>query len=171
MSALLLAGAQPDVNVLSSSSESSALYTATVCGHEAVARRLVVAGADVNFQYTLDDETTLSFLHEATHRGQEQLVTDLLIGGANPNWRDGEDGACPPHVASEKGFDGIVSTLLLRRADKDALDHKRETPLMCASSAGRLPVVKTLLTAGADVDARDTDHLSALDMLTLLKPS
>lgn len=51
MSAVLRAGAQPDLkNVMSASSRWSALYTATLFRHEAIARCLVVAGADVNFQ-------------------------------------------------------------------------------------------------------------------------
>lgn len=60
--------AQPDVNVVSCSSKRSALYTATIHGHEAVARRLVLAGADVGFQDPLDNnESTL--LHEAIRGG------------------------------------------------------------------------------------------------------
>lgn len=49
VSALVAAGAQPDVNVVSASSERSALYAATKGGHEAGARQLIVAGADVTF--------------------------------------------------------------------------------------------------------------------------
>lgn len=40
VSGLLRVGAQPDVNVVSCSAKWSALYTAIVLGHEAVARRL-----------------------------------------------------------------------------------------------------------------------------------
>ena len=48
VSSLLRVGAQSDVNVVSCSSKRSALYTTTVLGHEAVARCLIGAGADVN---------------------------------------------------------------------------------------------------------------------------
>ena len=59
VSGLLRAGAQPDVNVVSVSSGRSALWTATVIGHEAVGIRLIVAGANVNFE----DPVDLSLIH------------------------------------------------------------------------------------------------------------
>lgn len=55
-----------------------------------------------------------SVVHEAARGGHEQLVTDLLIAGANPNCRDGEYGVSPLHDAAVGGLDGIASTLLLR---------------------------------------------------------
>ena len=82
LTALLGAGAQPDVNVVSLSPKRSALYVATMCGHEEVARRLIEAGADVSFEDPVD---RCSVLHEAACDGHEQLVNDLLIGGADAN--------------------------------------------------------------------------------------
>lgn len=110
-SGLLRAGPQPHVSVVSCSSGRSAMCTATWLGHEAVARRLVLAGADANFH---DPVRESSALKADTRGGNEQLVTELLIGGADPNCCDGDDGKCPLHVAAIKGFDGIVSTLLLK---------------------------------------------------------
>ena len=163
VSGLLRAGAQPDVNVVSCSANWSALYTATVLGHEAVARRLVVAGADVHFQ---DPVRMSRVLNEATRGGQEQLVADLLIAGANPSWPKDSDGA-PLHVAAERGFNGIASALLLGGADKDALDHDRKTPLMLASREGHVSVVKTLLSAGAYARFRSMGNHSALDLAAM----
>lgn len=50
MSALIRGGAGADVNKVTVSSRRSALYTATCCGRDAAAKRLILAGADVNFR-------------------------------------------------------------------------------------------------------------------------
>ncbi|CAN0492137.1 unnamed protein product [Ectocarpus sp. 12 AP-2014] len=159
VSALLRAGAQPDVNVVSVSSKRSALYTATVCGHEDAARRLVAAGADVNFK---DPVEQISVLHEAIGGGHTQLVIDLLLVGSDLHTQD-EYGGTPLHVAAVRGLDRIVSTLLLRGAFTDALENGGSTPIIYACRSGNLFVVNTLLAAGADVTIRDVDSYSALD--------
>lgn len=94
VAALLGAGAQPDVNVVSLSWRRSALYTATVCGHEAVARRLILAGADARFEDLLD---RCSVLHEAAYGGHEQLVKELIEAGADPNLLEGRYGSTALH--------------------------------------------------------------------------
>ena len=160
VSALLRAGAQPDVNVVSASSGRSALYTAVSCGHEAVGIRLAIAGADVNFE---DPAEKASILHAATHHGHAQLVSHLVMGGADLNCPEDKYGCTPLHVAAAAGHDGIVSTLLLRGAEKNALDNGGYTPLLMASSEGHLRVVKTLLAAGADFYVRGDNDCSALD--------
>ena len=79
------------------------------------------------------------------------------MAGADPSWRDGHDGAFPLHWAANEGFDGIVSTLILRGADKDAVDNDGVTALILASFRGHLSVVKKiLLAAGADAGIRET---------------
>ncbi|CAN0579808.1 unnamed protein product [Ectocarpus sp. 12 AP-2014] len=45
---LLGSGCAPDVKVVSVSSRRSALHLAVVCGHEAAARTLMIAGADMH---------------------------------------------------------------------------------------------------------------------------
>ncbi|CAM9848932.1 unnamed protein product, partial [Ectocarpus sp. 13 AM-2016] len=160
VSALLRAGAQPDVNVVSVSSKRSALYTATVCGHEDAARRLVAAGADVDFE---DPVHWNAVLHEAILGGHIQLVNDLVLVGPDLDSRD-EYGCTPLHVATITGLDRVMSTLLLKdEVYTDALDDNGVTPLMEACWFGHLSVVNALLTAGADVTIRDNSGYSALD--------
>lgn len=161
VSGLLRIGAQPDVNVMSISGRRSPLYTATTNGNEAIARRLVAAGANVNFEDPID---RWSVLHEAVRGGHGELTDFLLMSRANLDAR-AEDGGTPLHVAADEGFDGIVSILLLRGANKDALDIEGSTSLMGASVRGHASVVKALLTAGADLSIRnDTGAYSALDL-------
>ena len=160
LTALLGAGARPDVNVVSLSPKRSALYVAMVCGHEEVARRLVQAGADVKY---VDPVDQCSILHEAACWANEQLVNDLLIGGADPISGFGPRGSTPLHLAALSGHTGIISTLLLRGANKDALAEDGATPLLNASERGHVTAVETLLAAGADFKIRDVDGDSALD--------
>lgn len=47
-SALLRAGCEPDVNVVSMASRRSALHLLAVCGHEAAARKQILAGTDTD---------------------------------------------------------------------------------------------------------------------------
>lgn len=46
----------------------------------------------------------------------------------------------------------MVTTLLVRGAEKDALDDKRDTPLLKAGRNGHSGVVGILMAAGADAD-------------------
>ncbi|CAM9972558.1 unnamed protein product [Scytosiphon promiscuus] len=152
VSSLLRAGAQPDVNVVSLGSKRSALYVATVCGHDEAARRLLVAGADEGFEDPVDRCTVL---HAAVRGTHEQLVNELLIGGADPNASAKDNRSTPLHLAAARGCAGIVSSLLMRGADKNAIDRDEGSALKGAAQAGALTVVETLLAAGADVTIRD----------------
>ncbi|CAN0435619.1 unnamed protein product, partial [Pylaiella littoralis] len=164
MSALLKAGAQPDVNVVSVSSGRSALTTATMLGHEAIAKCLVIAGADVNFKHPVSKR---SVLQEAVEGGHEQLVTYLVIGGADLNNREvqgvGDEGfLSSPCCCTQRVW--RHSVYLLRGTDKETRDGNLSTPLMQASEGGHLAIVQTLLAAGADFNLRDNNSgYSSLD--------
>ncbi len=158
-----LLGSQPNAGALvSPKGRRSPLFTATACGHEEAALRLIAAGADVNF---VDPVEKCSVLHEAARGGLGELAEFLVMNGANLGARDEEDGGTPLHVAADEGFDGIAEALLQRGAEKDALDHEGCTPLMGASMRGHAPVVKTLLAAGANLSVRNRVRgLTALDI-------
>lgn len=161
VSALVRAGAGADVNVVSVSSGRSALYAATFLGHEACARQLILAGAETGFRDPVEQSTVLG---TAVQDRNGRLVNDLLIAGANPNISSQQGLATALHVAAERGDEGILSALLLARADKDARDGEGETPLIRAVKTGRLAMVETLLEAGADCNIRRADTYSALDL-------
>eukprot|EP00752_Nemacystus_decipiens_P017228 g15433.t1 len=163
VSALVRAGAGADVNTVSVSSGRSALYTATFLGHEACARQLILSGADATFEDPVEKCVVLT---KAVQDRHERLVQDLLIAGANPNLPSQPCSVTPLHVAVERGDAGILSALLLAKADKDARDVDGETPLIRAVKMGHLAIVKTLLEAGADCNIRRADTYSALDLAT-----
>lgn len=160
VSAFVRAGAGAGINTLSISSGRSALYTATYCGHETAARRLILAGADVNFYDPLDKCNVLA---KAVESGHAQLVNDLLIRGARTNTQD-EYGVTPLHVAAALGEEAILSALLVAGADIDVRDSDSRTPLIWAVVRGRLAIVETLLAAGADCNIRRSDTYTALDL-------
>lgn len=171
VAALLQAGCLSDVRVVSSSTQRSALHVSLVCGHKAVARRLILAGAHVNYK----DPTDRCYpLHVAAAGGHKDLVRDLLIGGANPS-SIGYGSGTPLHVAAKLGHDEIVTTLLASpNTDKDAQPGRGPSPLMRACWKGHLRTVKTLLAAGADLTLRtgsrgNIPHGSALDLAALSK--
>ncbi|CAM9770409.1 unnamed protein product [Scytosiphon promiscuus] len=167
VSSLLRQGSRPDVNVLSPPDGPSALYEATVLGHEAAARRLILAGADVDFS---DPKGESTLLDAAIHRGQERLAQELVMSGANVNARS-RFAFTALHGAASSGQEGVVSALLLRGADKDAVTDQGFSALMCAARRGHLDVAKTLLAAGADFNLRSAKKaghgpytFSALDL-------
>lgn len=138
--------ALPDLNVMSDCSGRSALYLATCLGHEETARRLVAAGTDVNFRDAVDG---CDVLFKAVQGGLEDSVGLLVVAGASPNTR-GEGGNTSPR---RLGPTRMVTTLV-RGAEKDALDDKRDTPLLKAGRNGHSGVVGILMAAGADAYTR-----------------
>lgn len=124
VSALLRAGAKPDVSVRSGSKRRSPLHRASIGGHDAVALRLIMAGANV---CSLDSDKR-SPLHLAVRAGHEQVVSSLLLGMASdgstedgPSTKD-KWGDAPLHLAAAHGFTEIACALMLSGADKNALD-------------------------------------------------
>ncbi|CAM9535921.1 unnamed protein product [Scytosiphon promiscuus] len=160
VSAFVRSGAAADINALTVSSRRSALYTATCCGHEEAARRLILAGADVNFYDPVDK---CNILAKAVEAGHTQLVNDLLIRGALPNATD-ERGVTPLHVSAALGKEAILLALLLAGGNIDARDRDNRTPLIWAVVRGRSAAVRCLLAAGADCSIRQSDSYSALDL-------
>ncbi len=156
-STALKMGSRSDVNVLATSSKRSALYTAVVGGHEAAARKLILAGADANYVDPLDGYPALV---PAVCSGSAILVNDLLLAGAHSGLlcRDRESGEVfsPLQIAAAAGRDEVVSTLLIANAPINLPDSRGScTELMRASERGHLATVKVLLAAGADVSVRE----------------
>ena len=163
MSAVLRKGSRSDVNVLARPSRRSALYTAVVGGHEAAARKLILAGADVNYADPVDGCPPLV---AAVRSGSAAMVTDLLIAGASPSDCNDERNYESPisllQVAAVEGHDEVVSVLLGTTVDVNAVDRYGNTALMLASRRGHLSTVSTLLAAGVDINSRTIDGESAL---------
>lgn len=164
VSALLEAGARPDLNVSRGRRKWSALHHAAAGGHERAATVLIREGADARYV----DVDQRSALHLASAGSHERLVGDLLIGGACVNAKD-KCGETPLHIAGAHGHDRVVSALLLKGADVDVKDNMQRSPLHRAILGGHADVVQTLLSAGANAASRyGRFEFSALDVAASL---
>ncbi|CAB1103642.1 unnamed protein product [Ectocarpus sp. CCAP 1310/34] len=158
-------GAQWDVNVLSVSSKRSALYTATVCGHEDAARRLITAGADVNF----DDPVHCSHvLYEAilgghTQLGLDRVVSTLLLRRAFTDALE-KRGSTPLIYACESGHLSVVNTLLTAGANVTIRSIGGYSAPDKAVFNGHIDVIGTLLRHGADVNPCGNDGWTPLHL-------
>jgi HEAT repeat protein len=106
-----------------------------------------------------------------------EKVTAFLDGGMSPNLRfanafgdpvlrvavEGPD-ACQPAVRpTSAGTKAIVKLLLARGADPKGADDRGNTPLMEAAQKCDAEVVKMLLKAGADMNAKNKQGLTAFE--------
>jgi ankyrin repeat protein len=106
----------------------------------------------------LDTYTTL---HEASFRGEVDLVNLLLKYGASVHPRNNEDKTAL-HTASKWGNLETMRILLNQGAEVDAQDRYHLTPLHLASSRMKVEAVGLLIKCGANVHARNDDGMTAL---------
>ena len=109
-------------------------------GNRGLAQKLVKAGALIG-----------DALHEAVRGSHAEIMNDLLDNGASINAKNTEGGRTPLHVAAEEGKPEMVHLLLLRGADKDAFDTRKDTPLYAATLHGHVTAALALLAGGAGV--------------------
>lgn len=93
-------------------------------------------------------------LHIVIKRGDEAYLRYLLSRGADPNLRDGR-GETPMLIAVQFGQNTLVDVLILGKANVNLGNSSGETPLIRAVQKRDLPLVRTLLAAGADPDQTD----------------
>jgi uncharacterized protein len=147
VAALLAAGADPNA---SSAEGAPALHWLVRVGDDATTQRLLDAGADPN-SVSLYGVTPLSL---AASNGDVRMLGVLLAAGADPNAPDGA-GETPLMTIAGRGVAEGVTTLLEHGADVDRRDATyQQTALMFAARAGEAAVVRALLEAGADPNAR-----------------
>jgi ankyrin repeat protein len=123
--------------------------------------RLLSVGADVNAK----GGGAWTPLHYACWEGHVQVVKELREHRADTETKD-NDGDMPLHVAAMEGHVAVVIELLSpndsngttsRGANIEARCNRGDTPLHDASWNDRLPVVKALVSGGADILAANND--------------
>jgi len=131
------------------------LFSAAATGHPEVVRLLLASGARVD-QRVIGGVTPLCWAFGATDRSE--VIALLLQAGADVNARD-DSRRVPLHSAAGSGNPEYVSLLLQAGADVTARDNAGCTPLHLGAASKRPDqVVKSLLDAGAEVNARTTDE-------------
>lgn len=128
------------------------LYYAALCGFLDIVEHLIHAHPeDVNAR----GGKHVTPLHAALYMGHLDVALLLLKNDADVESR-GVEGQTPLHMASDRGYKEIVEFLIdVRRADPNAENAGRETPLTLASKAGRAEVVGVLLARRADANHPD----------------
>eukprot|EP00752_Nemacystus_decipiens_P011995 g10634.t1 len=110
-------------------------------GNRGLALKLVKAGAEIG-----------EALHAAVGSGYGDIMGDLLENGASVAAKDRCSGSTPLHVAAQGGQPEMVQLLLLKGADKDAMDNAGRTPIFVAAVHDHEATAVALMTAGADVN-------------------
>lgn len=155
--ALLNRGAKPTGNIIhrGKAQNGSALQHVN---DERVASLLLQNGAHADASFGEKPETPLC---NALRRGATHLVAPLLAAGANPNLIDAQ-GEAPLYLAATHMSAPTCALLLSRGAAPDTGRISDSTsPLAGAlltaegTLTDKLEVARTLLAAGADVNARD----------------
>ena len=84
------------------------------------------------------------------------MVEVLLENGSDVNARD-DSNLMSLHMASAKGYLGVVDVLIQRGAEVDVTDKNSNwTPLHFAAWYGHKNVVDSLVKGGCDIKAKDS---------------
>lgn len=126
-------------------------------GHAEEVRRLLDAGADVGEMTEVSGDAGQTPLYAAVWEGHVEIVSMLLEAGAEPTATTPacHDDRTPLHIAAYTGQAKVVRMLLDSGADIAARNCVGYMPLHVAVPLQyREEVVKILLAAGADTEAR-----------------
>ncbi|KAJ5551563.1 ATPase inhibitor IATP mitochondria [Penicillium sp. DV-2018c] len=118
--------------------------------HEAMARALIEAGADLESTHSCRTPLQVACRSTSSPIG---LVRCLIENGADCHRRE-ERGKSSLHLASQANRLDIIRLLLDTGADIEARDRYRCTPLHWACWYGNVEAAEALLDAGADIEAR-----------------
>jgi ankyrin repeat protein len=109
-------------------------------------------------------------LHHAVEQGHLSAVEILLRSNANVN-ASAQGEVAPLHIAVQRTNKAMVELLITNRADVNARTFIQATPLLQAAAVGKAgEIVKILLQAGAELNARDKYGNSALLLAAAAEP-
>jgi uncharacterized protein len=117
-------------------------------------------GADIDTREPLEDLTPLII---ASVKGFTEIATHLIEMGADVN-ATSKQGVTPLMGAAMNGHADLVTLLATKNTNLDQLSEMQysENALHLASRNGHTAVIEALLKAGADVNALEGTHSTAL---------
>ncbi|XP_005479286.2 CARD- and ANK-domain containing inflammasome adapter protein [Oreochromis niloticus] len=134
------------------------LHLAAQCDRPDITGLLLKGGAQVNAV----SQDGLIPLHIASRQGHTDTVIQLLHNKAEPGVKD-RLGRTALHWAASSQVDSCVVDLLLSaKADPDATDNEKKTPLHLAAMEGKVDMAISLLSHRAKRRARDMDGSTPL---------
>jgi ankyrin len=160
---LLKHGADPNISDLQ---QTTCLHAASASGHEAVVAILLEHDKSLVFRKGLNNQTAL---HEAAFRGSVETVTTLLAQGC-PLDSKLKDGRNAIHLAAYMGYPAIIK-LIYEKDSAVTLNLFRQgegswgdRPIHSAAITSRLDVIKMLWKLGADLEARQIEGRTPLQI-------
>lgn len=128
-------------------------------------QELIAEGADVN----LFNKFHVTPINMAAERGQTEVVQAFIAAGADIHLTYTSDdpivSRTPLFSAANRGHEEIVRVLLKAGADPNATEGALgRTPLHQAACDGRLEIVKLLVDAKANLNMKDNDNCTALNL-------
>ena len=143
----------------------SSVMLAVVENQHDIAEAMINAGADVLVQ---NHSTLESALILAAQRGYTDLVELLLKNVITKEDRDAKDkkGMTALAWASLNGHLDTVKLLCSKKAGPNVADSAGMTPFLHACAAGHREIVNVLLVSGANIQIKNKNNQSALQLAT-----
>ncbi|EGX45834.1 hypothetical protein AOL_s00117g39 [Orbilia oligospora ATCC 24927] len=157
LTAVDLAVVRANMEIISTVGGRTPLSWAVEKGHEAVARLLINAGAEIETK----DGRDLTPLLRAAKKGHQAVVRLLIEAGAETETEDSK-GLTPLSWAAENGDKTTVELLLAAKAEIETKDGRGLTPLLRAAKKGHQAVVRLLIEAGAEIETKSMDDRTPL---------
>ncbi|CAM9682229.1 unnamed protein product, partial [Hapterophycus canaliculatus] len=149
VSTLLEKGGLAELDAVSGKDNMTALHRACERGHTAIARVLMIEGANPS----LLDSRQCSVLHYAAAGGNLELIEYLMIAGVDLHAKN-INGYTPLHLAAENGNEKVVCILLRRGSNTKVANCEGKHAVHLAVDNGHLAALEELLKAGADPNVR-----------------
>ncbi|NEO88292.1 MAG: hypothetical protein F6J87_29150, partial [Spirulina sp. SIO3F2] len=120
-----------------------------------VVNAFITAGSDVNTRIKLTDgQFEFTALFYAVRNASLPIVETLLRAGANPKWSDPFPSFAPIFQAIEQSNTALVQLLIQYGAT--VVFRSNLEPLFNAAGSDNPEIIRLLLDAGCDIDARRT---------------